>query len=257
MSLDFYDQHFLKLMQAQSAEFVERNARFILEYSPLKRGHRLLDQGCGIGRLSWALARHGLEVTGIDQSPDYIAQAENHQAPADPPYPSLSPQFICADARRFQFETDFDGIVSWNTSFGHHLEHDDNQALLNNLVHHLRPEGVLVLDYANFDYTRAHFQPQLIQKVALPEGPLKVVRHSQFLQSGHFKQDWDFHYPNGETHRRTGQIHAYTPSQLSLLCEQAGLHIVQLYGSPAGEGFGTQSQRWIALARKVPRGVSV
>src|SRR5262245_42950530 len=55
----------------------EQEVAFVVEHVGLEPGMRVLDAGCGPGRHSLALARRGIEVVGIDLSPDFIALARN------------------------------------------------------------------------------------------------------------------------------------------------------------------------------------
>ncbi len=66
-------------------------------------GESILDLGCGSGHLTDQIAQSGAAVTGIDSSPEMIAQARIN-------YPHLT--FRPADARTYQPSEPFDAVFS-------------------------------------------------------------------------------------------------------------------------------------------------
>ncbi len=67
---DDYDRRFADL-EASGAD-VHGEAALVAELSP---GPRVLDGGCGTGRVAIELARRGFEVTGVDIDPGMLAAA--------------------------------------------------------------------------------------------------------------------------------------------------------------------------------------
>jgi SAM-dependent methyltransferase len=92
------------------ASLYESDHSFVWKYGaellPLldpRPGERILDLGCGTGRLTAEIAAAGAEVLGIDNSADMIGQARQN-------YPKL--KFQLADARSFQVSEPFDAVFS-------------------------------------------------------------------------------------------------------------------------------------------------
>jgi trans-aconitate methyltransferase len=83
--------------------FVWKMAAGVLELLAPKSGENILDIGCGTGHLTAQLAASGAKVTGIDRSPEMIAQARSAN-------PSI--RFEVADARGLKFMTEFDAVFS-------------------------------------------------------------------------------------------------------------------------------------------------
>lgn len=81
--------------------------------SVVDEGARLLEIGCGPGRLSILLAKeHGLDVTGVDLDPAMIARARSNagRAGADPEY---RPSFMVGNAAALPFpDNSFDVVFS-------------------------------------------------------------------------------------------------------------------------------------------------
>lgn len=66
-------------------------------------GEKILDLGCGPGQLTQKIAERGAVVTGLDASPEMIAQARQN-------YPAL--RFVLQDAAAMQFDGEFDAVFS-------------------------------------------------------------------------------------------------------------------------------------------------
>lgn len=107
-----------------------------------KPGERILDLGCGTGKLSHDIARSGAEVVGIDASPDMIAQARRND-------PEL--QFLVADAREFRTERPFDAVFS-NAAL-HWMKPPERVA--ETIAAALRPGGRFVMEMGGKGNTRS------------------------------------------------------------------------------------------------------
>jgi trans-aconitate methyltransferase len=83
--------------------FVWKMAGALLDLLDPQPGEQILDVGCGTGHLTVKIADSGAKVTGVDRSPDMIAQARE----AHPAIP-----FEVADVRELRFRNEFDGVFS-------------------------------------------------------------------------------------------------------------------------------------------------
>lgn len=109
----------------------------VLSRVALRGDERLLDAGCGTGRLTRDLleALPRGKVVALDVSQNMIDAARNYLE-ADF---SGRVEFVCADLLDLPFENEFDGIFS-TASFHWVLDHD---SLFRNLYRSLRPGGWL------------------------------------------------------------------------------------------------------------------
>jgi ubiquinone/menaquinone biosynthesis C-methylase UbiE len=108
---------------------------------------RALDLGCGTGVVSLAVARRGLEVIGVDHSPDMLAIAERKAGEAGL---AAECSFETADVRALRFR---DGEFDCVTCQGllHHLQ--DLGPCLRELARVLRPGGRFYISEPSRDET--------------------------------------------------------------------------------------------------------
>jgi len=83
--------------------FVWRFGRELLQVLAPQPGERILDVGCGTGRLTAEIAGSGAQVVGIDYSPMMISQAREN-------FPEL--RFETQDACNMPYHGEFDAVFS-------------------------------------------------------------------------------------------------------------------------------------------------
>ena len=90
----------------------EAMAQEVLALLDLKGSERVLDVGCGDGKITAEVATRVSrgEVLGVDASQDMITFASSHFGPAVRP----NLRFEVADARRLPFKNEFDLVISFN-----------------------------------------------------------------------------------------------------------------------------------------------
>ncbi|MFT3925865.1 MAG: methyltransferase domain-containing protein [Myxococcales bacterium] len=84
-----------------NASFVSRFGMSLLELLEAKAGERVLDLACGEGSLALELASQGVEVVGVDASPELIAAAQARGVDAR-----------VMDAQALPFVAEFDAVFS-------------------------------------------------------------------------------------------------------------------------------------------------
>jgi len=126
----------------------------ILRLSP---EDRILDLCCGQGRHSLELARRGFKfVEGLDRS-RYLIQRAKAQAKRE----NLNVKFREGDARRLPYLPDtFDVVMILGNSFGYFETIQDDLRVLKEVFRVLKPWGKVLIDVADGEYLRKHFQPR-------------------------------------------------------------------------------------------------
>ncbi len=87
----------------KSFSFVANYGRDLIPLLAPKRGERILDLGCGTGKLTAEIAKSGATLLGLDAD-------ENMLATARKAYPNIA--FVKGDATRLTFKGQFDAVFS-------------------------------------------------------------------------------------------------------------------------------------------------
>jgi SAM-dependent methyltransferase len=224
------------------------------------QGGRVLEVGCGTGRVLLPLVRAGHEVTGVDISPHMLAVVQS-KLDAEPGIPGRA-HLVRADMRDFHLDdAPFDLATVAVKSFAYLLERQDQLSCVRTIVEHLRPGGVLAMDFL-------HPKPQWVGEpvgrmrddliatdavgvtVSRLESVVSVdlARQVRTIRSayevidanGAVVQKRFVEWPYRWTHRFEAEH----------LLERAGLEIEALYGGYAGEPFTSDSPAMLFVARK-------
>jgi trans-aconitate 2-methyltransferase len=162
----------------------------------LRGSERILDVGCGDGKISAAIAERVPtgSVLGVDPSRDMIAFASSHFA--TPSQPNL--RFEVADARRLPYRAEFDLVVSFNAL--HWVP--EQEAALESIRAALAPRGHALLRF-------------------VPHGPRKSLEDviEEVRRLPRWADDFaDF---------RTPFVHV-SPEKYRALAEKAGFRVARL-----------------------------
>jgi trans-aconitate methyltransferase len=177
----------------------------------LKGTERILDIGCGDGRITAEVAQRVAQgsVLGLDPSRNMIAYAQQRFAPAQ--YPNL--RYTAGDARALNFMAEFDLVISFNAL---HWVHEQVTAL-KGICAALKPRGQTLLRFvprgarpnleaiieetahtprwasyfAGVPAPYAHFTPDEYRALAQSAG-LRVIDISLLDSSWDFKQSAGF-----------------------------------------------------------------
>ena len=141
-----FSREFAGAVRPMSDAQVRREVDFIEESLEFAAGAELLDLACGGGRHAVDLAARGYVVTGVDYSPDQLESANALALRC-----KSAAGFSRVDMRELEYEEAFDGVISWNASFGY-FEEDKNVDVLRRVYRALRPGGIFLIDVANRDY---------------------------------------------------------------------------------------------------------
>jgi SAM-dependent methyltransferase len=230
--LHFYG-HFL------TAEVSDRQAALIAHLLQLEPGHRVLDVPCGHGRIAQRLAARGCEVVGVDASALFLEHARRAADEA-----GVRVDYRQADMRETAFESEFDAVVNWFTSFGY-FDDETGRAQLKSWRQALKPGGRLLLDHQNRDRIlpmiqagQAHVEQagdDLMIDISRHDYESERVRTERILVRG------------GRVRRTVFSVRSFTPKELVDWLLDAGFDDVQAFGA-VGERFHPQSARLVLVA---------
>jgi SAM-dependent methyltransferase len=184
------------------ATIVEREIDALVRVLPIEDYRRILDVGCGIGRITGPLSSRGYAVTGVDIDVDALRSAKDRW-PA-PVYVALDQQHI----GRLRWE--FDGaLFMWN-SMGFVGRAGDLETLTG-VASVLRAGGRVVFDLYHPDWLRQN------ERSGDPDrGAVSVRRWMRGNRCGH-----EIRYESGRVDDI--QFDVYEPDQIRALGRRAGL----------------------------------
>ena len=138
--MDWFDSDYYHVLYKHRDYNEARNfINNIVEYLDLKKGSKILDLACGIGRHSIYLDKIGFKVVGTDKSPNNIkkAKASHNQ--------SLSfLQMEMIDDTNHKYDV----IFNLFTSFGY-VNRDYNLKTIKNIERQLKDDGTVIVDFMN------------------------------------------------------------------------------------------------------------
>ncbi len=209
-----------------------------------KLGGPVMELGCGTGRISLALAQRGIDVVGVDSSPEMLRIAQN-KIP-DLPANGGSVSFIEADMRNMTL-TDRDVPQSYNLiilpfrTFLSLLSLADQIQTLNNIIRHIAPGGKLIFDIFVPDINMLTSEgdlPYHFRDVTDPETGLKWVlwhqsrydNYNQIIDARVIAEQLDVNGFVSKKFYRDFQLRYIHIWEMHHLLELCGYEIIDIYG---------------------------
>ncbi len=116
-------------------------AQYVKDIAGLGEGAKILDAGCGLGRISVELAALGLDVTGVD-----IIQIELDAARESAEAEGVPLTLINHDLRSFQAREQFDCAINLYTSFGYCATIEEDMKILKNIADSVKTDGTFIME---------------------------------------------------------------------------------------------------------------
>lgn len=116
-------------------------AQYVKDIAGLGEGDKILDAGCGLGRISVELAALGLAVTGVD-----IIQSELDAARESAEAEGVPLTLINHDLRSFQAREQFDCAINLYTSFGYCATIEEDMKILKNIADSVKTGGTFIIE---------------------------------------------------------------------------------------------------------------
>ncbi len=218
----------------------------------IQKEDHILDLACGRGRHSIYLNRLGHRVTGVDLSGNSIAfakaQLQNPQLQQSTP--SLQP----LDASRIEFRVHdmtqpmdqaFDVVLNLFTSFGYFQTEADNLKAIKAIKKSLKPGGKAVIDFMNTPFILQNLVPENQKTESGITFTMNRRHDSGFIYK-------DIHFTTKEkVYHFTEKVRAFQLEDFQSLYDQAGLELVDLYGSYKLEDYDKKtSERMIMVLKR-------
>jgi SAM-dependent methyltransferase len=186
--------------------------------------------GSGDGRVAFALARRGLEVTAVEPSESFFALGESARAEQE-----VEVKLLRADLRSLRLTQTFGAVVAPQNALGLMATVDEVDALLATVRHHLTAEGAFLFDLRGASVSDA--------------GGTDLFGRQAFLP--HLRA-------RGEK-QRAGAIrrlrrHQLDPVQLEVSLKHAGLEARERYGDFLGRPWDEEDEVQVVVAGCASKG---
>ena len=238
---EFFDGLYGKVLADDSYEMrAAEEAGLVRRLLALRKGQRVLDIPCGMGRLTIRLAAWGAVMTGVDLTASYVRRARRRARRA-----GLEIRFLQADMREIAFEAEFDAAFNWFSSFGYFSDRD-NLACARRILRALKPGGRFLIEGINRSWLMAHLRAHSDTTVA---GVRVVQRHRWHPKTGRMDCDWMFS-KGRKTERHRSSMRVYNGAEIRKVLRAAGFGDIQLCGRPPLGRLTRHSRRLLAVARR-------
>ena len=217
----------------------ESEAEALRRMLRVRKGQRLLDAPCGAGRVALPLARHGVQVVGLDLRRAFVDRARRRARKE-----GVQADLRCMDLRSIEFEEEFHAVCNWFNSFGYFSD-GENADVARRFARALRPGGRLLIDQLNRERILRNFRP-----ADLKHGVRMLSRWDARQERIGVRRV----IPGIPKDESRSSQRLYTPAQMRGLLAAAGLEVESVHGSLNQEPYHRGSDRMIVVARKARHG---
>jgi SAM-dependent methyltransferase len=231
------------LRRAKTSDQTQREANYVETLLDITAPAHLLDVPCGEGRLALELAARRYRVTGIDNSPEMLAQAQQSAAES-----GLAERFTAGerDMRDLPWRETFDGAYCLWESIGY-FDDDGNRAFFSAVAAALKPGAGFVFDTHVLETMLPRIQHRDWQHVG--DDILVMEAHEYDHTTSVFTRRWIV-VKDGQTEERSQSMRLYSYRELVALVRAAGFASVEDYGWLNLLPFTLASPRLVLVARK-------
>ena len=233
--MDWFDSDYYHILYKhrdynEARNFIDN----IIKYLNIKKGSKILDLACGIGRHSIYLEKIGFKVVGTDKSSNNIkkAKASHNQS-------LIFLQLEMIDDTNHKY----DCIFNLFTSFGY-IDHNYNTKVFQRISESLNINGLLVLDFLNILHVKKNIVEEEIKRVDNITFNLKRFIKNQILY-----KKIDFTYNKNEYSFKESVMCLELKNFKDYL-KDLPLEIIEVFGNYNLEKFHPDSERLIMVIKK-------
>lgn len=219
-------------------------AQYVKDLAGLGPGAKVLDAGCGLGRISVELAALDLDVTGVD-----IIQSELDAARESAEAEGVPLKLVNHDLRTFQAPNQFDCAVNLYTSFGYCATIEEDMQILRNIADSVKPGGTFIMECTSRETAVLYWTPG----EEFERAGYKVVTHFEVVGAWEgLRSQWTL-YPldqSGKVVDHTFVQRLYPASFLRDKLIEFGFSKADVYGDYDLSPYNEKARTMILIAKK-------
>ena len=236
--VDWFDSPYYhclyKHRDEQEAELFIDN---LINHLEISKKSKIIDIACGKGRHAKYFNQKGMDVVGIDLSPNNISLAKK--------YANNTLRFSVHDMRKVFKENHFDVATNLFTSFGYFEKEKDEKQAIESMAKNLKSEGILIIDFMNVNKVISNLVSEESKKIDRITFNIK-----RKVTNTHIIKNIEIINKNERLNfqERVKIINLY---DFTNFVNNAGLKILTTFGSYKMEVFNkTSSDRLILICKK-------
>lgn len=222
----------------------------------LRETNRVLEIGCGTGRVLVPIAEAGREITGLDGSVEMLARCHARLA-EDTKEVRGRVTLEHGDATDFALGTTFPLIIAPFRILQMFTTMEQQLGCVQSVARHLAPGGRFLFDVYN-----PHFELMLADRsaeredtpeITLPDG--RTFRRTYRVTRARLAEQINdlemFYYVDGRAHRHAFSMRWYMRAELEHLLARAGLRLANVYGDFDRSAYGEASPEIVVEAELI------
>ena len=204
-------------------------------------GARILDIGCGDGRIAVELADDGYEVTGLDASGIFLEAGEHRAARR-----GVTIRWLRGDMRELGFEEEFDAAINMGGTFGY-FDDDRRPTVCDGCLSQPGAGGRLLIDVATTEAVFPSFQDGASTETA-DATARRTNRYDH--ETGRTESDWTIESQDGRREEIHSSMRPYSFREIASLLRDVGFRHLRGYDGASLEPFALGATRLWLVATK-------
>ena len=198
-----------------------------------KYGEPVLDVGCGTGRILLDFMQQGMDIDGVDNSPDMLARLQQKAEKL-----KLHPIVYQQEMDKLDLPRKYQTILVPSSSFQLLLDEELPPLAMNRFYEHLVPGGVLAMPFMTLWKQEDPLESEFTREVVRPEDGATIrrwsfVRFDPETELEHTIDRYeilrDGNVISSEEHQQSPATRSYTQGQAIVLYQEAGFKDIQVF----------------------------
>lgn len=241
---NYFEGHYKEIWRSIiPAELTPKEVDFMMQYFNLKPGNRVLDIMCGYGRHALALARKGIEVTAVDNLPDYIREIQQI-ADAE----RLPVKAIQSGILQYRIDSTYDLAICMGNSLNF-FNAKDIHTLLTAIHAHMNPGGHLLIN--TWSLAEIVIKPFTTRTWEERDGVKHIYEAHYLFQPARIESESIFLSPDGHMEKRKAVDYIFSVNEMESILRGSGFALKEIYSIPGKKKFALGDPRAYIIAERV------